>query len=236
MATWDTRPLNIIVPVIGGLLYLLFYLGHAWWTAREQPDDYVLRKYNRWYYYIAWGAFSLLVLWYAQPLYANSRAYTVSSQSAENALFVGDYLYADMSAYDSVDPARGDVIVFIFPHDLVTQYIHRCVALPGDTVEIVDKILYVNGAPADEPATLKYIDTTSSGQLVIQPRRSGGADSRDNFGPYVLAEQEYFVLGDNRDNSFDSRFWGPVPRELVLGKAVRVYYSSDFSRVGMKIE
>ena len=164
-------------------------------------------------------------------------AYKIPSQSMEDTLLVGDFLLANKFVYGMrmplvdwrlpaiSEPERGDVVIFIYPRDGVTKYIKRCVGTPGDTIVVKDKVLYVNGEVFENPPHSKYIDVNVDGQPVIQPRRAGGLDSRDNFGPYVVPEGCYFMMGDNRDNSYDSRYWGPVPYELVLGEAMMIHWS-----------
>ena len=170
------------------------------------------------------------------PLFGSYKTYKMPAASMENVLIPGDRMIADLAAYVNSGPDRGDVVIFIFPVDGVTSYVKRCVGIPGDTVLIADKQLRINGEPFVEPPTIKYIDTTSNGGQVIQPRREGGMSSRDNFGPYVVPADSYFMMGDNRDNSADSRYWGVVSRDMILGRAVRVYYSPDWSRIGQAIE
>ncbi|MBU8932696.1 MAG: signal peptidase I [candidate division Zixibacteria bacterium] len=164
-------------------------------------------------------------------------AYKIPSQSMEDTLLVGDFLLANKFVFGAEiplvgwklpaisEPQKGDVIIFIYPRDGVTKYIKRCVGVPGDTILVRDKIVYINGEEWSNPEFSKYIDTTAGGSQVIQPRRPGGTDSRDNFGPYVVPAERYFMMGDNRDNSHDSRWWGPVPRELILGEAMIVHWS-----------
>lgn len=168
-------------------------------------------------------------------------AYKIPSQSMEDTLLVGDFLLANKFVYGSrlpvVDwrlpafdrPEQGDIVIFVYPRDRVTKYIKRCVAGPGDTVEVKDKVVFINGALYENPPFSKYIDLDSAGVPKIQPRRNGGLDSRDNFGPYVVPADHYFMMGDNRDNSFDSRYWGPVPYELVMGQAMMIHWSWDDS-------
>jgi signal peptidase I len=164
-------------------------------------------------------------------------AYKIPTSSMEDTLLIGDFLVANKFVYGArlplVDwrlpeihpPERGDVVIFIWPGDGVTKYIKRCVGLPGDTIEVKDKALFVNGDRFPDPEHLKYVDTNSRGEQNIQPRKMGGLSSRDNFGPYVVPRESYFMMGDNRDRSSDSRFWGTVPRELILGEAILVHWS-----------
>lgn len=144
-------------------------------------------------------------------------AYRVSSSSMENALFEGDYIFVNKLAYSyGNDPKAGDIVVFKYPNNPQKEYIKRIAALPGQTVQVADKIVYVDGEVAPIPVHSKHIDKR------IMP---GDLSFRDNFGPYQAPVDEYFVLGDNRDDSRDSRFWGTVPRENILGKAVFIYWS-----------
>ncbi len=114
-------------------------------------------------------------------------------------------------------------MVFKFPQDPSRDFIKRCMALPGDTVEIVDKRLLVNGEEArDEGYTWHTHPVVYPRTPYLHPNRT-----RDNFGPYSVPPDYYFCMGDNRDNSNDSRFWGPVPREFVKGRAFMVYWSFD---------
>lgn len=144
-------------------------------------------------------------------------AYRVSSASMENALYEGDYLFVNKLAYSfGQAPQAGDIVVFKYPNNPSKDFIKRIVALPGQTVQLADKIVYVDEEVAAIPATSKNTDGR------IMP---GDLSFRDNFGPYVVPLDEYFVLGDNRDDSRDSRFWGSVPLENIRGKAVFVYWS-----------
>ncbi len=166
-------------------------------------------------------------------------AYKIPTASMEDTLLIGDFLLANKFVYGAElplvgwklpaisEPERGDVIIFTFPGDGVTKYIKRCVALPGDIVEVKDKVLYVNGERVPDAEHAKHVDTTKSGKQIIQPRQPGGRDSRDNFGPHPVPRNGYFMMGDNRDNSYDSRYWGAVPRELILGEALAVHWSWD---------
>ncbi len=168
-------------------------------------------------------------------------AYKIPSQSMEDTLLVGDFLLANKFVYGArlplldwrlpavSKPEPGEVVIFLFPRDGETKYIKRCVAGPGDTVEVKNKILYVNGTEFPMPVNGKFNDTTDDGEVIILPRTRGGIDSRDNYGPYVVPDRCYFMMGDNRDNSYDSRFWGVVPYDLILGEAILVHWSWDDS-------
>jgi signal peptidase I len=144
-------------------------------------------------------------------------AYRVSSASMEDCLYEGDYIFVNKLAYDfDNEPQVGDIIVFRYPNNPEKEYIKRIVAMPVQTVQVADKIVYVDGDIATIPVHSKNIDKR------IIP---GDLSFRDNFGPYMVPVGGYFVMGDNRDDSRDSRFWGEVPRDHIIGKAVFVYWS-----------
>ena len=142
------------------------------------------------------------------------------------------------------DPERGDVIVFKYPRDKSINYIKRVVGLPGDTVEIRDKVVYLNGNPvnAKEISGKEYMEDMDDKFKVYNFRfykaHTGDTDHviqldqdafyQMNFGKKTVPAEHYFVMGDNRDYSSDSRFWGFVPRELIKGKALFVWFSMIF--------
>ena len=166
-------------------------------------------------------------------------AYKIPTASMEDTLLIGDFLLANKFVYGARlpvvgwrlpaihDPQRGDVVIFIFPGDGVTKYIKRCVGVPGDTILIKDKKLFVNGERFPDAPHSKFVDTTAFGEQIIQPRRPGGQNSRDNFGPWIVPNNSFFMMGDNRDNSYDSRYWNAVPRDLILGEALMIHWSWD---------
>jgi signal peptidase I len=145
-------------------------------------------------------------------------AYRVSSGSMEDALIEGDYIFVNKLAYKFSEPIAGDVIVFENPYDAERDYIKRIVAIGGQSVEIVDKVLYVDGEVAPIPAQSKHSD------YKILP---AVLSNRDNFGPMLVPAGQYFLMGDNRDDSQDSRFWGCIDKRFIKGKAIFVYFSYE---------
>ena len=160
------------------------------------------------------------------------QAYTIPSGSMLETLQIGDFLlvtrynydikvpFTDKSLIRTSDPQRGDIIVFRYPKDTNINYIKRVVAVPGDVVEMRDKQFYRNGEKVDEPY-IKHTDAYN-----VKPQR-------DTMSPRTVPEDQYFTMGDNRDNSEDSRFWGFVPRDHIQGKAQIIYLSweSPFSNI-----
>ncbi|MCK5540430.1 MAG: signal peptidase I [Deltaproteobacteria bacterium] len=153
------------------------------------------------------------------------QAFKIPSGSMEPTLLVGDHLlvnkfiygiklpFVDRKFFVYKEPQRGDIVVFIFPKDKKKDFIKRVVGAPGDTVEIRQKKIYINGKLWDDP----YGVYRDSGVTGLVPR--------DNFGPVVVPPEHVLVMGDNRDRSFDSRFWGFVPFDQLKGKALILYWS-----------
>ena len=124
--------------------------------------------------------------------------------------------YTSKTVIEFGKPQRGDIIVFRFPEDEEKDFIKRIVGTPGDSVQVRNKRVLVNGEPLDDKAFTQRIDPG-----IID----GTINPRDNFGPVTVPEGSYFVMGDNRDQSLDSRFWGYVREEKIRGKAFRIYWS-----------
>ncbi len=172
------------------------------------------------------------------------QAFKIPSGSMKPTLLVGDHILVNKLIYGFKipfmdkrvlvfrNPKLGDIIVFKYPKDPSKNFIKRVIATEGDVVEIRDKVVYVNNIALDEP----YTQHTDS---IILPR----VVSRDNYGPEHVPRNKIFVLGDNRDNSRDSRYWGFVDISSVAGKTLIKYWSWDnerhwprFNRIGRLIE
>lgn len=154
--------------------------------------------------------------------------FKIPSSSMEDTLLVGDHLIAMKFLYGSKipftdkrilkirDPKPGDIIVFRFPEDPSKDFIKRCVAVGGQTIEIKNKKVYVDGILKELPEHAKIVEKT------VYPARFG---PRDNYSRFEVPPGHVFVMGDNRDNSNDSRYWGTVPYENIKGKAFMLYWS-----------
>jgi signal peptidase I len=163
------------------------------------------------------------------------QAFKIPSGSMERNLLIGDHILVNKFIYGPTatgierallpvrDVRRGDVVVFKFPQDPTRDFIKRCMALPGDTIRSVDKALSINGKPVHDEGFTYH----SSSEIVSSRDYFRGDRVRDNFGPQVVPDGQYFCMGDNRDNSNDSRFWGPVPRANLKGRAFMIYWSFD---------
>lgn len=160
------------------------------------------------------------------------QAFKIPSGSMLPTLQIGDHLLVNKFIYGVKVPFSGkvlipfkspkssDIIVFKFPQDPKLDYIKRVIAVGGDTVESRDKVIYIN----DQPFEDKY------GAHLDNNLIGPGMGPRDNFGPINVPEGKVFVMGDNRDNSFDSRFWGFVDQKAILGKALIIYWSWDVNK------
>ncbi|WP_404368857.1 signal peptidase I [Marinobacter sp.] len=182
--------------------------------------------------------------------------FQIPSGSMLPTLEVGDFILVNKYAYglrlpvlgtkvlEVDDPQRGDVMVFKFPEDGKTNYIKRVVGLPGDHIRYRNKTLYINDkkVPTEFLASLPPVELYREflgdleHEIFITMGRRGGAGE----GEWTVPEGEYFVMGDNRDNSNDSRFWGTVPDDLVVGKAFAIWMHWEsltslpsFGRVGV---
>lgn len=126
-------------------------------------------------------------------------------------------------------PMRGDVVVFKFPDDPKKDYVKRCIGLPGETFEIRNKVVYINGEPLDEPWLKRYPkrDYFRDGDQI----QDSAFSKRDNYGPVVIPKNSYFMMGDNRDNSSDSRYWGVLDYDFIRGQAILVYWPPSRLRI-----
>ncbi len=156
------------------------------------------------------------------------QAFKIPSGSMEDNLLTGDHIIVNKFIYGPPpalkgilplrEPRRGDVIVFRYPGHPEIDYVKRVVGLPGETLIIRDKRVFVDGGELPEPYVM-FTDRRT--QHPNEPQH------RDHFGPYRVPPGEYFAMGDNRDNSNDSRFWGTVPRAMIKGRAFVVYWSFE---------
>ncbi|WP_297453040.1 signal peptidase I [Persephonella sp.] len=217
--------------------------------------------------------FIILVVSFIRIFFA--QAFNIPSGSMKPTLLIGDFIlvnklvYGDWSIgipFTGIDfyryknrlakPDRGDVIVFKYPENPKIDFIKRIIALPGDTVEVKNDIVYVNGKAlsrkpdgyytAPNEKVKKYLECTTrkyTGKkycyTVMELYDGEGKD----FGPVKVPDNSYFVMGDNRDNSRDSRFWGFVPDDYIIGQAFVIYFSIDlkspairFNRIGKVIQ
>ncbi len=164
------------------------------------------------------------------------QAFKIPTGSMEQNLLIGDHLLVNKFVFGPTlseieagilpigSIRRGDVVVFKYPEDPERDFIKRVIGLPGETVEVREKQVYVDGRKLDEPYA-HYLDLGPSGGQVFAP-----TDVRQRYGPVAVPAEHYFVMGDNRDNSQDSRYWGFLPASYVKGRALMVYWSYESNR------
>lgn len=172
-------------------------------------------------------------------------AFRIPTGSMESTLLAGDFLLVNKAVYGArvpfarartpavSEPLRGEIVVFVPPHEMDKNYVKRLVGMPGDTLEMRGKLLFVNGHQQIEP----YVSTTDAPDLYAPgmfwqcEHAPGGVPdhacrpTRDNWGPVVVPDERYFTMGDNRDDSEDSRYWGFVERDAIRGRPLFIYYS-----------
>jgi len=174
------------------------------------------------------------------------QSYVIPTPSMEDTLLVGDHLLVDKLTYAPPgrlsryllpyqEPKRGDIIVFRYPLDISTNYVKRVIGIPGDRIKLINKKVYRNGRPLDEPYAYykaPYPDYYRD-NFPSFPNVSLTDSARDMLqnhvvnGEVVVPPNSYFAMGDNRDNSSDSRYWGFVPRANIIGKPLLIYWSYD---------
>lgn len=190
-----------------------------------------------------WATTIVLLLFGTTTL---AQAFVIPTGSMESTLLVGDHVLVDRLAYapaDSVsghllpygEPKRGDIFVFRYPLDIRQNYVKRVMGLPGDRIHLVDKIVYLNGHPLTEPYVIHkhsfpdpYADNFPSAEPpagLMKPEGLTMLHDDVRNGELVVPDGFIFAMGDNRDESDDSRLWGLVPRANVIGKPLLIYWS-----------
>ena len=174
------------------------------------------------------------------------QAFKIPTGSMENNLLIGDHLLVNKfivgptlgGVEETLMPIktirRRDIVVFKFPEEPERDFIKRVIGLPGDTIELRKKQVYVNGTPLEEPY-VRYLDPPQDGAPTGDDTDT---DVRRNYGPVTVPAGHYFMMGDNRDNSQDSRYWGFLPRGFIKGQAAMIYWSyagdrEDYQETGI---
>jgi signal peptidase I len=190
-----------------------------------------------------WSVTILLLLFGTTTLL---QAFVVPTGSMEDTVLIGDHMFVDKLAYSPAGPVskyllpytpvkRGDIVVFRYPVNIRENYIKRVIGTPGDRIKLVDKNLFLNGKKMDEPYVVHktpYIDSyrdnfPSAPNAMLFPGAQKMLQENVTDGELIVPADHYFVMGDNRDNSLDSRYWGFVPRENIIGKPFVIFWSYD---------
>lgn len=166
------------------------------------------------------------------------QAFKIPTGSMEETLLIGDHLLVNKFVFGATESGlerallpigtirRRDVLVFKYPEEPERDFIKRVIGLPGETLELRDKKVYINGTPLDEP----YVHFLEAAGTPSELREVTSMDVRKNYGPVTVPPDHYFMMGDNRDNSQDSRYWGFLPRENIKGKSLVIYWSYQAER------
>ena len=162
------------------------------------------------------------------------KTFFIPSGSMEETLLVGDHLFVNRFIFGPTmgkleqavlplrEPRRGDIVIFRSPERPNIDLVKRLIGLPGDTIQVVNKQLFVNGKKVEDDAYVEHKDPRT---FLNRPYMSEQQRLRDNFGPVTVPAESYFCMGDNRDMSYDSRFWGTVPEHYIKGRAFLIYWS-----------
>lgn len=229
-------PLGQSIAIAALLAFHLFCIMDAVKRAAPFKRHYTLKKENRWHYYLIYFFIGTCVV---QPLFHGglkrhvAQAYRIPSGGMRHTLQIGDHIVTNKLRFKYSHPERGDIVVFPLPEDPEKYFLQRVVGLGGETLAIRDKQVFINAQPLDEPYAV-HLD-----KRVL----SATERPRDNLAPLTIPADALFVMGDNRDNSYDSRFWGVVQRAAVEGVATSIYWSWDraasrvrWGRIGKAID
>jgi signal peptidase I len=230
---------GVLAPLALLLLVWGCILADAVRDARRTGRSFRPRAYNRWYVY---AALVLLSGFVVDPVRAAAfrrfiyESFRITGASMAPTLLPGDFVMVATRGFDAGALSRGDLIVFPGPHEPGRKLVSRVVGIAGDTLRMENKRLYVNGVTPEEP----YIQHVDAGRDVFVPAMlwqrghvAAGVDTagyrptRDDWGPLIVPHGHVFVLGDNRDDALDSRDYGFIPAESVVGRPKRLYLSWD---------
>lgn len=220
-------------------LVFLYALIDSCLLAKRIRDEFKIRKYNKWYIYLLF-----ILVSFSHPVSREIvirdhflQAFKTPSGSMLPSILVNDYILLNKSIYLRQKPQIGDIVIFIYPNDRSKDFIKRIVALPGDSVEIRDNVLYINDIALNyleiDPQDLSEIKGQVNGQVL---RETNGEVSYkimvidappQNYPRTIIPDGYCFVLGDNRNNSFDSRYFGPVPLADIKGRVDYIYFPSE---------
>jgi len=220
---------GLVVILLFSICLWLFIIGEAFFSAKRKKEV-VLKRYNKWYVYLLIILLMLGTYIIPSDFIANIAsetlkfsAYKMSTGSMEPTMSIGDYLIIDSKYFKKSELQRGDLVIIQYPKDPTKDFIKRVIALEGEKIEIKNKQVYINDAAI--PESYKVHKDINVDEAI-----------RDNFGPALVSSDHCFVLGDNRDNSWDSRFWGFLPLCNIKGKPLYIYWAKDKNRIGIKIQ
>ena len=217
--------------------------------AGREPAQHEPRSFRKWAWEWVKSIAIALVIWFVLRTLVVESFHIFPSGSMERTLLIGDFLFVNKALYGAElplihtrlpavrEPRLGDIVIFDSKTEPGVQVVKRVVGVPGDTLEMRGGALYRNGVRQVEPYAQRVDSAGDSASdemrywqlqyLVDGVDRAGYRPTRDNWGPIVVPQGQLFMMGDNRDNSYDSRYWGFVDRRTVRGRPLFVYYSYD---------
>jgi signal peptidase I len=222
---WPRHFIGLTALAIVTTVFWLFVIVHAFLQARRIREA-ELKKYQKLGVYAFFVILSIGLTIFV-PIrtwmsFLGIAPFKFATTSMMPTVHQDDFLMIGPRAYDNQAPQRGDLIVFIYPRDPSKRFLMRVIAIEGETVEIKNKQVFIDGQPLQESYKIH--------------EDSAVDNSRDDFGPLRIPARHCFVLGDNRDNSNDSRFWGALPLTDVKGQALYVYWAKDKTRIGLTLK
>lgn len=226
---------GLIAIIMLSLFFWLAIVLEAFFAAKK-IKEISLKPYNKWsvYLLIALATFGMDYV-FTDFLLKNIlgiQGYRLQTGSMQPTLQQGEYIMTNLKYYNSNTLQKGDLVVFKYPEDPSKDFLKRIVALEGEKLEIKERLVFINNRPLQED----YKIFTKS-RMVSKTKDSIAPDLfRDDYGPVMVPWGTCFVLGDNRDNSYDSRHWGFLPLKNIKGKASYIYLSVDITRIGRNIQ
>jgi signal peptidase I len=217
--------IGLVAYAIAGIVLWLFIAIHAFIQARRMRET-ELKRYQKTAVYaffiiISLGSIFVPARMWMSPFLGIS-PYKMATASMLPTLQKDDCLMTNRRAYRSQAPKRGDLIIFEYPQDPAKHFVMRVIALEGETLEIKNKQVFIDGEPLQESYKVQ--------------EDAAMVDTRDNLSPLKTPAGHCFVLGDNRDNSNDSRFWGALPLINIKGQALYIYWAKDKKKIGLTLK
>ena len=235
---------GLAIMVLIGIAFLIYRSIDAFSSAKKL-QVYELKPYNKWYYYLLFTIMMVILRTFLDaPLSTGIKTFKAKSPSMLPLVEPGDWFVADLNAYSKNRIEYGDVVLFMTTKGEI--WTHRVIGLPLDSIEMVDGVVFINGRPNEIQEKRKYV---SDGKEVIELEEKLTSIKRikilefKNFDypetrtleKQMIPENEYFLLGDNRDNSYDSRFIGTIKRQDIIGKAIYTYWGKTTGRININL-
>ena len=221
---------GLMAVILLALLLWLFIVVESFISVGKVKDS-AFKPYNKWYVYLiivllSFGIDFALADFFVEDV-LGIKGYRLFSDSMKPILQKGDYIMIRLNCYRSRKPERGDLVMLKDPHNPSQKLIKRVVGLEGEKFEIRNKRVFINNRLLQEDYKVH-----SDSSVYVRKLSPYDNSIRDNCGPLIIPWKHCFVLGDNRDNSLDSRHWGAIPLEDITAQALYIYLSADLVKIG----